>query len=68
MRFEHAYAIILVARIFADVMKLVDVSDSKSDEVHPSCRFDSGHRQFFTLREVRRYDYEIHVYYLRLRL
>ena len=26
-------------------MKLVDVPDSKSGEVRPSCRFDSGHRQ-----------------------
>ena len=26
-------------------MKLVDVPDSKSGVVHPTCRFDSGHRQ-----------------------
>ena len=29
----------------AGVMKLVDVPDSKSGVVHPTCRFDSGHRQ-----------------------
>ena len=27
-------------------MKLVDVPDSKSGVVHPTCRFDSGHRHF----------------------
>ena len=32
---------------YADVMKLVDVPDSKSGVVHPTCRFDSGHRHFF---------------------
>ncbi len=32
--------------IYADVMKLVDVPDSKSGVVHPTCRFDSGHRHF----------------------
>ena len=28
------------------MMKLVDVPDSKSGVVHPTCRFDSGHRHF----------------------
>ena len=28
----------------ADVAKLVDASDSKSDAAHPVCRFESGHR------------------------
>ena len=28
-------------------MKLVDVPDSKSGVVHPTCRFDSGHRHIF---------------------
>ena len=30
-------------------MKLVDVPDSKSGVVHPTCRFDSGHRHFLLL-------------------
>ena len=29
--------------IYADVAELVDAQDLKSCEVHPSCRFDSGH-------------------------
>ena len=34
-------------------MKLVDVPDSKSGVVHPTCRFDSGHRHFLnSLRGV----------------
>ena len=35
--------------VYADVMKLVDVPDSKSGVVHPTCRFDSGHRHFLLL-------------------
>lgn len=31
-------------QIWAEVMKLVDVPDSKSGVVHPTCRFDSGLR------------------------
>lgn len=31
----------------ADVMKLVDVLDSKSCVVYATCRFDSGHRHHF---------------------
>ena len=30
-------------------MEVVDVPDSKSGEVRPSCRFDSGHRHFLML-------------------
>ena len=32
--------------------KLVDASDSKSDVVHPTCRFESGHRQLIITRPL----------------
>lgn len=38
----------MLRQFHAEVMKLVDVPDSKSGVVHPTCRFDSGLRQFLT--------------------